>query len=163
MLYHLNAATATSPSTISDLLTEDLPTSRTIIAALLIDPDVCDRRLAAAHSTLVDTPIPVLVNTSTTTFHNVPADTAGASRSWVVSALVRLGAAVLGIGEPLAPLMEEAALLAAFATMNGSMEMRLSRALQERRKEAELSEVKRCQVSGCDTCAVIMQRGCRDK
>jgi hypothetical protein len=59
--------------------------------------------------------------------------------------------------------MEEAALLAVLATMNGSREMRLSRALQERRKEAELSEVKRCRVSGCDTCAVIKQRECKDE
>ncbi|OBT41509.1 hypothetical protein VE00_07585 [Pseudogymnoascus sp. WSF 3629] len=144
MHYHLNPATPTSPSTLSDHLTEDIPTSRTIIAALLINPDVRDHRLASAHSILVDTPVPS-VSTPTST----PADIASASSAWVLSALTRLSTAVFGINEPVAPLMEEAALLAAFAASNGSSEMRESRAVREKRKEAEMWEVKRRGISGC--------------
>ncbi|KFY23358.1 hypothetical protein V493_05905 [Pseudogymnoascus sp. VKM F-4281 (FW-2241)] len=138
MLYHLNPATATSPTTLSDLLTEDIPTCRTIIAALLIDPDVRDHNLALAHSILVDTPLPpVSIPTST------PADIASASSSWVISALTCLGSEVFRIDQPVAPLMEEAALLAAFAAANGSRELRLSRALQARIKAAGWGEVNR--------------------
>ncbi|OBT81560.1 hypothetical protein VE02_09547 [Pseudogymnoascus sp. 03VT05] len=128
MLYHLNPATPISPSTLSDHLTEDIPTSRTIIAALLIDPDVRDHRLASAHSILVDTPVP-----SASTPVTTPADIASASSAWVISALTRLGAAMFGIDEPIAALMEEAALLAAFAASNGSSEMRESRAVRTKR------------------------------
>lgn len=157
MLYYLNPATPTSPSTLSDHLTEEIPISRAIIAALLIDPEVRDHRLASAHSILVDTPVPsVSIPTST------PADIAGASTAWVFSALTRLGAAVFGIDEPAASLREEAALLAAFAASNGSSEMRESRAVRAKRKAAEMWEVKRCGVSGCETCAMLLQRGCRD-
>ncbi|KFZ07379.1 hypothetical protein V501_06516 [Pseudogymnoascus sp. VKM F-4519 (FW-2642)] len=158
MLYHLNPATPTSPSTLSDHLTEDIPTSRTIIASLLIDPHVRDHRLASAHSILVDTPVPS-VSTPTST----PTDVARASSAWVLSALTRLSTAMLGIDQPVAPLMEEAALLAAFAASNGSSEMRESRAVRWKSKEAELWEVRRCGVSGCETCAMFRQRGCRDR
>lgn len=160
MLYHLNLATPTSPSTLSDLLTENIPTSRTIIAALLIDPDVRDHTLARAHRILVDTPLPsVLTSTSITT----PEDAASASSAWVLSALTRLGSEESSFDQPVAPLMEETALLAAFAAANGSREMRMSRALQSRIKAVEWGEVKRCEVSGCETCAMIRQRGCRDE
>lgn len=58
--------------------------------------------------------------------------------------------------------MEEAALLAAFASANGTREMRMSRALQVRIKAVERGEVKRCEIGGCRACAVIRQKGCRD-
>ncbi|OBT79921.1 hypothetical protein VF21_01542 [Pseudogymnoascus sp. 05NY08] len=135
MLYHLNPATPISPSTLSDHLTEDIPTSQTIIAALLIDPDVRDHRLASAHSILVDTPVPSISTPAAT-----PADVASASSAWVMSALTHLDTAVFGIDEPIAPLMEEASLLAAFAASNGSSEMRESRAVRAKRKAAELWE-----------------------
>lgn len=68
---------------------------------------------------------------------------------------------MFSVDQPIAPLVEEAALLAAFAAANGSREMRMSRALQSRIKAVEWGEVKRCEVSGCETCAMIRQRGCR--
>ncbi|KFY06931.1 hypothetical protein V492_07612 [Pseudogymnoascus sp. VKM F-4246] len=163
MLYQLKLATPTTPPALSDHLIEHMPTSRTVSAALLIDPDVRDHRLAAAHSILIDTSIPALVNTSITTPDTDPADAASASSAWVVSALTRLGTAVLGLDEPVEPLMEQVSLLAAYAAANGSCEMRLSQALQARRKTAECEEVKRCWVHGCETCAMIRQRGCRDE
>ncbi|KFY71321.1 hypothetical protein V499_08485 [Pseudogymnoascus sp. VKM F-103] len=157
MLYYLNPATATSPSTLCDQLTEDIPTSRTIIAALLIDPDVRDHRLASAHDILVDTPVPPVSTSASTS-----ADIASASSAWVFSALTRLGAAVFGIDEPVAPLMEDAVLLASFAASNGSSEMRESRTVRAKRKAAEMWEVRKCGVSGCETCAMLLQRGCMD-
>ncbi|OBT66552.1 hypothetical protein VE03_03704 [Pseudogymnoascus sp. 23342-1-I1] len=140
MLYHLNPATPTSLSTLSDLLTENIPTSRTIIAALLVDPDVRDQSLARAHSILVNTPVPS-VSTPTST----PADTTSASSAWVLLAITRLGSEVFRVDQPITPLMEEAALLAVFAAANGSREMRMSRALQTRIKAVEWGEVKRCE------------------
>lgn len=73
MHYHFHPA---SPTTLSDHLTDEIPTSRTVIAALLIDPDVRDQTLARAHSILVDTPVP-----SVSSATNTAADAASTSSS----------------------------------------------------------------------------------
>ncbi|KFX97197.1 hypothetical protein O988_04969 [Pseudogymnoascus sp. VKM F-3808] len=155
MLYHPIPGTPTSPSILTDCLTDDLSTSRTITAALLVASDVLGSDLAHAHSIFVDTPVP----SGTTPITSPVAQTASTSSEWVVSALTRFRAAVALIEEPIALLMEEAALLATFAASNGSREMRESREMWERRKAGEMWEVKFCGIGGCETCAVLRQGG----
>lgn len=127
----------------------------------LIEPDIREQHLAAAHNILINTPVPVDISTATSDAD--PATVASARSTWVLSALTRLSTVILGVDEPIAPLKEKAALLVAYAATNGLCEMRLSRALQARRKTAECEEVKRCWVSWCETCAMIRQRGCRNE
>ncbi|KFZ06586.1 hypothetical protein V501_07272 [Pseudogymnoascus sp. VKM F-4519 (FW-2642)] len=76
MHYHFHPASPTTPATLSDYLTDEIPTSYTVIAALLIDPDVRNQTLARAHSILVDTPVP-----SVSSATNTAAGTASTSSS----------------------------------------------------------------------------------
>ncbi|KFX99817.1 hypothetical protein V490_01635, partial [Pseudogymnoascus sp. VKM F-3557] len=89
MLYHPIPSTSTSPSILIDCLTDDLPTSRTITAALLVASDVLGSDLARAHSIFIDTP----VLSVTTPITSPAAEAASTSSAWVVSALTCFRAA----------------------------------------------------------------------
>jgi hypothetical protein len=155
MLYHPIPGTSTSPAILTDCLTDDLSTSRTITAALLIAQGVLGHDLARAHSIFVDTSVPLGATPTT----SPAAEAASTSSAWVVSALTRFNTAASIVEEPIPSLMEEAALLATFAASNGTHEMRESRALRERRIAGEMWEVKLCGIDGCEICAVLRQGG----